>query len=279
MESSKHKKAALYDPPPPNSPSVSTPFLDKNPATTTTAATADMATNFNEDYDNTNNNTNDRVDIAIEGQSNTSNLKSRKKFMPHDHIASKEFASGYGTRDSPRSSLLKTPKVPPLTRQQSQRLLRVGCVTSLAVIAHNFPEGLATFTSTVSDPNLGALVAIAVAIHNMPLGITVGMPIYLAEGARLKAVLYASFAGLSSLVGGLVGWLIYARKGGATQNELNGGLFGCVIGIMMWTAFKELLPQAREHDPHDKYTSWLIFAGFLVMDISLVIFDSQGTVG
>ncbi|MCP5047103.1 MAG: transglycosylase SLT domain-containing protein, partial [bacterium] len=50
-------------------------------------------------------------------------------------------------------------------------LLRMGMFSALAIGIHNFPEGLATFTSALADPTLGISIAVAIAIHNIPEGI------------------------------------------------------------------------------------------------------------
>ena len=54
-----------------------------------------------------------------------------------------------------------------------RRLKKMGMFTALAIAIHNFPEGIATFTSALQDPTLGIAIAIAVAIHNIPEGIAV----------------------------------------------------------------------------------------------------------
>lgn len=38
------------------------------------------------------------------------------------------------------------------------KLRRMGLLTGLAIAIHNFPEGLATFVATLSDPSLGELI-------------------------------------------------------------------------------------------------------------------------
>jgi len=70
-------------------------------------------------------------------------------------------------------------------------LLRVGLLTALAVGIHNFPEGLATFGTALSDIKLGVMIAFAIAIHNIPEGISVSMPIYYATGDKRKAFFYS----------------------------------------------------------------------------------------
>ena len=58
-------------------------------------------------------------------------------------------------------------------------LMRMGLFTALAVGIHNFPEGLATFTQALSEPQLGIPIAVAIAIHNVPEGIAVAVPVFM----------------------------------------------------------------------------------------------------
>lgn len=66
-----------------------------------------------------------------------------------------------------------------LTEKESRSiaLKRMGFMTALAIGIHNFPEGLATFTSALKDPHLGIAIAVAIAIHNIPEGIATSVPI------------------------------------------------------------------------------------------------------
>ena len=72
-------------------------------------------------------------------------------------------------------------------RKKKSKLMRMGLLTALAIAIHNFPEGLATFTSALTNPKLGVAIAVAIAIHNIPEGIAVSVPIFYATGDRRKA--------------------------------------------------------------------------------------------
>ena len=71
--------------------------------------------------------------------------------------------------------------------QRQQKLKRMGFMTALAIAIHNFPEGLATFTSALKDPHLGIAIAVAIAIHNIPEGIATSIPIYYSTGSKKEA--------------------------------------------------------------------------------------------
>lgn len=147
------------------------------------------------------------------------------------------------------------------------KLMRMGLFTALAIAIHNFPEGLATFTAAISDPNLGVAIAVAVAIHNIPEGIAVSIPIFYATGSRKKAFWHSFASGLAEPLGALVGFLILMPFMGPL---VFGYLFAAVAGIMVFISLDELLPSAREYGKHHLSLYGLI-AGMLVMAISLVL--------
>ena len=84
----------------------------------------------------------------------------------------------------------------------------MGTFTALAIGIHNFPEGIATFTSALQDPALGIAIATAIAIHNIPEGIAVSVPVYFATGSKKKAFKLSFLSGLSEPVGAFFAYLI-----------------------------------------------------------------------
>ncbi len=151
---------------------------------------------------------------------------------------------------------------------QEQKLLRMGMFSALAIAIHNFPEGLATFMSAVSDPTLGVTIAVAIAIHNIPEGIAVSIPIYYSTKSRKKAFWYSLLSGLSEPVGALLGFFILR----SVFNDITFGLiFAGVAGIMVYISLDELLPTAEEYGEHHIAIGGLI-GGMAVMAISLLLF-------
>ncbi|MDP3448667.1 MAG: zinc transporter ZupT [Eubacteriales bacterium] len=147
-------------------------------------------------------------------------------------------------------------------------LMRMGLFTALAIAIHNFPEGLATFTAALKDPNLGIPIAIAIAIHNIPEGIAVAVPIFYATGSRKKAFWLSFLSGLSEPVGALIGYLLLSRF---FNDVLFGIIFASVAGIMVYISLDELLPSAREYGEHHLAIYGLL-AGMAVMALSLLLF-------
>lgn len=157
---------------------------------------------------------------------------------------------------------LETPK------QKDKKLLRMGVFTALAIGIHNFPEGLATFTAALTDPNLGFAIAVAIAIHNIPEGIAVAIPIYYATESRGKAFTLSFLSGLAEPVGALIGYLILMP---ILTPTVFGVVFAGVAGIMVFISLDELLPTAQEYGEHHLSIYGLVI-GMVVMAVSLLLF-------
>ncbi|MBW2734727.1 MAG: zinc transporter ZupT, partial [Deltaproteobacteria bacterium] len=127
----------------------------------------------------------------------------------------------------------------PATRRS---VARVGVLTAVAIAVHNFPEGMATFVSGLSDQSLGLSVAVAVAIHNIPEGIAVAVLVYFATQSRSRALVYSFASGLAEPLGAL---LVYTVLGPFIDDTVVGVMLGCVAGVMVFISFDELLPTAR----------------------------------
>ena len=111
------------------------------------------------------------------------------------------------------------------------KLMRMGIMTALAIGIHNFPEGIATFTTAVDNRTLGVAIAVAIAIHNIPEGIAVSIPIF-----------YATM----------------------------GCVLAGVAGIMVFISIDELLPAAREYgEPH--IAIYGVVTGMALMAVSLIL--------
>ena len=147
-------------------------------------------------------------------------------------------------------------------------LKRTGIFTAIAIAIHNFPEGFATFISSLNDLTLGIPIAIAIAIHNIPEGIAVSLPIYQATKNRKKAFYYATLSGLAEPLGAIIGFFLLFSFMGTTTLAIT---FGIIAGIMVFISFDELLPAARAYG-NTHTTIWGISLGMLVMSLSLVIF-------
>lgn len=154
-----------------------------------------------------------------------------------------------------------------MSGQKEKRLKRMGLMMALAIGIHNFPEGIATFTSALVSPDIAIPIAIAIAIHNIPEGIAVSVPIYYATGNRKKAFWLSFASGMAEPIGGLIGYFILMPF---MSDFTLGLLMASVAGIMVFISVDELLPGAEKYGEHHFSIAGFV-AGMAVMAISLLM--------
>jgi len=159
-------------------------------------------------------------------------------------------------------------KIESASEKEKAKLLRMGAFSALAIGIHNFPEGLATFMSGLTNPTLGISIAAAIAIHNIPEGLAVSAPVYYATKSRRKAFFLSFLSGLAEPVGALIGYFILRSFFNET---MFGVIFAAVAGIMVYISLDELLPTAEEYGEHHLAIGGLI-AGMITMAVSLLLF-------
>ena len=145
------------------------------------------------------------------------------------------------------------------------RLLKAGLFVALGLGIHNFPEGMASFATALSDPQLGMAIAAAIAIHNIPEGLAVSAPIYAATGSRSKAFWWSFLSGVAEPVGALLAAAVLMPF---LSEAMLGGLLSAVAGIMVFISIDELLPVSRAYE--EEHLSIIgIVTGMAVMSLSL----------
>ena len=124
---------------------------------------------------------------------------------------------------------------------RNPKLMRMGVMTALAIAIHNFPEGIATFTTAVDNATLGA--------------------------DRVKAFRLSLLSGVAEPVGALLAWLVLMPFMSTT---LMGCILAGVAGIMVFISIDELLPAAREYgEAH--ISIYGVVTGMAVMAVSLLM--------
>ncbi|MDR0732566.1 MAG: zinc transporter ZupT [Dysgonamonadaceae bacterium] len=152
--------------------------------------------------------------------------------------------------------------------QNKASLKRTGMMVALSIGIHNFPEGVATFTSALTSPDIAIPITVAIAIHNIPEGIAVAVPVYHASGSRKKAFWYSFLSGASEPLGALLAFIFLFRF---WTPALNGIVLAIVSGIMVFISLDELLPAAGKYGKHHLSIAGVV-AGMLVMAVSLFLF-------
>jgi len=150
----------------------------------------------------------------------------------------------------------------------NKRLQHTGLITALSIAIHNFPEGIATFMSSLGSMDVAIPIAAAIAIHNIPEGIAVAVPIYHATNSRRKAFWLSLLSGLAEPIGAFVAYFfLMSFWTPITQ----GIIMAAVSGIMVFISLDELLPSAEKYGKHHLSIIGVV-SGMAIMAISLYLF-------
>lgn len=141
-------------------------------------------------------------------------------------------------------------------------------LTAIAISAHNFPEGLSVFVTSLEDVKMGAAIAFAITLHNIPEGISVALPIYNATGDKKRAFWMASLSGLAEPAGAIAAYLVFAP---ILTPAVVGGALALTAGIMVYISLDELLPMAKEYG-QEHYGIFGVFAGMAFIAIGSLAF-------
>ncbi len=151
--------------------------------------------------------------------------------------------------------------------EKKARAMKSAIITTLALVAHNLPEGILTLFTNINDPDFGTSLALAVAMHNIPEGIAIAVPIFYATNSRAKGFIYAFASGVAEPVGALLAFGLLANY--LSPLFLN-GIIASVAGIMLYVSFQELLYEAFSYNEKTLAT-FGVCIGIITMHIGIYL--------
>ena len=129
--------------------------------------------------------------------------------------------------------------------EQANDLYKLGILNMLALILHNFPEGIATFMSSYKDIELGLKLGLAIAFHNIPEGISIAVPIYYATKSKKNAIFKTFLSGIAEPIGAILAYIFLSKY--ITDTFISMILL-LVGGIMITLAIEVIYPKARKYN-------------------------------
>lgn len=148
--------------------------------------------------------------------------------------------------------------------KENEKFYKLGLTTTVAMMLHNFPEGVITFIAGYQDIRLGFIVALGIILHNIPEGVAIGAPIYYATKSRKKAVGYSLIAGLSEPLAAVLTMVFFRNY---ITDFILGLSLSFVAGIMVNIAVYELMKTAVKESKGAAFGSFAlggVFMGFIM---------------
>ena len=126
----------------------------------------------------------------------------------------------------------------------------------IALLLHNFPEGVATFLSSYQDMQMGIHLGLAIMLHNIPEGISIAVPIYYATNSKKEALKKTFISGFAEPIGAIFAFILFKNY---ITSELISVILLFVAGIMITISIEEIYPETLKYKENR-----FLFIGFLL---------------
>ena len=128
--------------------------------------------------------------------------------------------------------------------EHGRNIQRTALYLLLGIFMHNFPEGMAIATGTVTSLNVTLSISIAIAVHNIPEGICTSAPYYYFTKKKLKSFLISSSTAIPLIIGFLIAYILFKN----IPVEIVGIVIAATAGLMIYISADELIPMAHSQE-------------------------------
>lgn len=151
--------------------------------------------------------------------------------------------------------------------EEESSLYKIGILSLIGLMLHNFPEGIATFMTSMNNQTLGIKLSIAIMLHNIPEGICICIPIAKSTGSIKKGIRASFIASLAEPLGALIAYIFLYHY----INDITIGIILIfVAGIMTTLSINNIYNEARKLEKGKYFLIGIIIA-FIFNLISIFI--------
>lgn len=141
-------------------------------------------------------------------------------------------------------------------KNETNSLYKLGILNMIALMLHNFPEGMATFLSSYQNMAVGIHLGIAILLHNIPEGISIAVPIYYATNSKKAALKKTFLSGFAEPIGAILAFFLFKDF---ITSELISMILLFVAGIMITISIEEIYPETLKYKENK-----MVFSGFMM---------------
>ena len=150
--------------------------------------------------------------------------------------------------------------------EEKKNIVHIGVLATIALIIHNFVEGMAIYLTSANDINLGIMMALGVGLHNIPLGIIITTTLNSDKNTGKYLFCIISLF-ISSFLGGL---LLYLLNINTVSDIVIGSLLALTIGMLLYIIIFELYPKVKK-TTNKKVTIIGLITGVIIALIGMFI--------
>lgn len=148
--------------------------------------------------------------------------------------------------------------------KENDNLKKIGILSFISLAIHNFPEGIATFLSSMVNVRLGISLSIGIMLHNIPEGICISLPLYQATKSKKRVLITTFIASIAEPFGAILSYLFL-------KNYINNLTISItllfVAGLMITLSINNIYKEVIGN----KYMIKGILIGLLISGIALLI--------
>ncbi len=152
-------------------------------------------------------------------------------------------------------------------KDNDSSLYKIGILSMISLVLHNFPEGIAVFIGALTNTSIGIKLCIAIMLHNIPEGIAISVPLYYSGVEKKKVFMYTLLSGLSEPVGALLAYVIL-------KDFINEVFLSVVLvfvsGLMISLSLNDILREIKKYNKF-KYMIYGLLISFVVFCVTLFI--------
>lgn len=149
--------------------------------------------------------------------------------------------------------------------KEDNNLKKIGILSFISLALHNFPEGIATFLSSMVNIKLGISLSIGIMLHNIPEGICISLPLYQATKSKGKVLLTTLIASLSEPLGAIIAYIFL-------KNYINNLTISITLlfvsGLMITLSINNIYKEVLNNK---KYMILGIIIGLIISFIALLV--------
>ncbi len=131
------------------------------------------------------------------------------------------------------------------SKNNNSSLYRIGILSMISLMLHNFPEGIAVFMSAYTDFSIGIKLCIAIMLHNIPEGIAIAVPMYYGGENRKNVIKMTMLSGLAEPLGALLSYIIL-------KNYINDVMLSYILifvsGLMISLSLNDILKEILKYN-------------------------------
>ncbi len=135
-------------------------------------------------------------------------------------------------------------------------LYKIGILSMISLMLHNFPEGIAVFMSSYVNIKIGLKLFIAIVLHNIPEGISISVPLYYSGKSKSYALKKTFISGIAEPIGALLSYM-FLRK--YINNLIISFVLVFVSGLMISLSINEIYKEVKKYNLKKyKYLGYII---------------------